>query len=189
MKRLHSIAATAIIAATLGASTLPAQAETPRQVAEQILEATRTTNWGRAASLMHPAALKELRTLFDPILTLENETGATLRHQLFGFATLKEATQASDSTVYSQLMNAVMAQQAGMDDAVRSAKFHYIGTVEEGRDTAHVLGRMSMSVQSIPFSQIEVISVVRAGATWRGLLKGELKAMAAGMKAAMEGQR
>src|SRR5688572_3442003 len=86
---------------------LHAQAESPQKVADQMMAAVRTGDWPRASSLMHPAALKQLRDLLQPILAFAGPEADGIRQQLFGFASMAEAKAASDSTVFVQLMNAV----------------------------------------------------------------------------------
>ena len=154
-----------------------------------MMAAVRTGDWPRASSLMHPAALKQLRDLLQPILAFAGPEADGIRQQLFGFASMAEAKAASDSTVFVQLMNAVMSQQQGMAEAMATAQFSPIGVIEEGKDTVHVVGRTSATVMKLPFSQVEVISLQRYGATWRGILKGDVVAMATGIRAALEGQK
>lgn len=178
------VALTLVVCVCAGVPELRAQSDSPQQVAEHMLTAMRASDWGKAASLMHPDALRQLRALFDPILTLEGQEGDGIRGQMFGFPSRQAAVSASDSSVFASLMT-FMSQQAGLADALQASRFQYLGTVGEGTDTVHVVGRIHMSIDSIPISQMEVISLARFGSTWRGMLKGDLVAMANAMRAAI----
>ena len=88
-------------------------AETPEQVTEQMITAMRAKDWAGMASLMHPAALKELRSLFDLVLESEDPDDGAVRQQLFGVETVAEAKALPDAAIFTNLMQGVMAQQAG----------------------------------------------------------------------------
>lgn len=178
------VAFTLVIAVCVTVPELRAQSDSPRQVAQNMLNAMRTSDWGKAATLMHPDALRQLRALFDPILTLESQEGDGIREQVFGFPSRQSAVTASDSSVFAGLMT-FTSQQGGLAEALSTSRFQYLGSVEEGKDTVHVVGRIHMSIDSIPISQMEVISLMRFGSTWRGMLKGDLVAMANAMRAAI----
>jgi hypothetical protein len=176
------------LSCALAAAPLRAQTPTPAQVAGDIMAAVRATDWGRMATLMDTGALRQLHALLEPILTLDDPEVAGMRQTMFGFATLEAARAATDSAVFVGLMRFTTSQQAGLADAMRSAQFAVLGTVPEGRDTMHVVGRISLTVESIAVTNMEVISLVRAGATWRGLLKGDVTAMASALRRAVEGR-
>jgi hypothetical protein len=163
-----------------------AQSETPEAVAQRYVSAMRETDWGKAATLMHPSALQQLRSLFDPILLMDSPEADGVRREIFGFPTKQAAIAASDSALFVNLMSFTIGRQEGMESAMRTTQFSHIGTVTEGRDTVHVLGRMSMRVMDLPVSQLEVISLMRYGNSWRGVLKGDLVTMAAGLRKALE---
>jgi hypothetical protein len=170
--------ATLLIAGVLSAP-LAAQAdsETPEQVAGELLAAMRDTNWFRAASLMHPSALAQFHDMFRPILQCDNSAAVEARNQVFGFASAVEAARASDTALIATLLRRGMNREKGFASILRTAKLQIIGHVPEGRDTVHVLARLSLSIDSIPFSQVEVLSFQRYGSTWRTLLKADISAL------------
>jgi hypothetical protein len=162
-----------------------ASAETPEQVTEQMITAMRTENWTMMARLMHPEALKELRSLFDLVLLSQDPGDAELRQQLFGVASAEEAKALPDTLIFANLMSSVVAEQSGLGDVLATAEVRILGHVQEGADTIHVVYRMSMSMDEISISLMDVASMTRYGTTWRGLLKGDLRAMAAGLRQAL----
>jgi hypothetical protein len=76
------------------------------------------------------------------------------------------------------MMTVEASQRPTLTDALRSASFQLLGPVSEGRDTVHVLGRISMLLDGLAVPQMEVTSLMRVGSTWRVLLKGEVVLMA-----------
>jgi hypothetical protein len=172
--------------ALLGAAVAPSSvahgqgtAETPELVARQFLTAIRDTNWFRAASLMHPSALAQFHDLFSPILQCENATAGQIRVEVFGVHSKVEAARASDTSLVASLLRYGTTREEGMLDVLRTAQMRVVGHVAEGGDTVHVLARLSLKVDSIPVSQMEVISFRRYGNTWRTLLKSDFSAMGA----------
>jgi hypothetical protein len=161
--------------------------ETPEQVAVRYMGAIRSSDWAGAAALMHPEALRELHELFRPIL--EAPEGAEFRRMLLGVNDVQEAVAASDTLVFVSLMRLTVSQESGLGDALRSATARVLGTVPEGPDTAHVVARMALSIQGVSASVMEVTSFRRWGTTWRGMLKGELTAMAAALRRSLEQAR
>lgn len=171
-----AVAATALlcpVSAAQGAE------ESPEQVAAQLLQAMRDTNWLRAASLMHPSALAQFHDLFRPVLQCDNPAVAQARQELFGIGSGVEAARTSDTALVASLLRFGTNQEQGFAEALRTAQLSVIGHIPEGADTVHVLARISMSVDSLPFSQVEVISFRRYGSTWRTLLKADISAMGA----------
>jgi hypothetical protein len=159
--------------------------ETPEQVTDQIITAMRNKDWAGVARLMHPEALKELRSLFDLILESQDPDDSEVRQQLFGVRTVEEAKALSDTEIFTNLMRGVLAQQGGLGDVLATAEVKILGHVQESADTVHVVYRMNMTVEEISISMMDVASMTRFGNTWRGLLKGDMRAMAAGMRQAL----
>jgi hypothetical protein len=126
---------------------------------------------------MHPSALAQFHDLFRPVLQCDNPAAAQARTQIFGLSSAVEAAKASDTTLLASLLRFGISQEKGFTDALRTAQLNVIGHVPEGADTVHVLARLSILVDSIPFSQVEVMSFRRYGATWRTLLKADISAM------------
>lgn len=139
----------------------------------------RDTDWIRAASLMHPSALAQFHDLFRPILQWDNPALTQARKELFGIGSAVEAAQTSDTALVASLLRFGTAQEQGFAAALRTAQLNVIGHVPEGADTVHMLARISLSLDSVPFSQVEVISFRRYGSTWRTLLKADISAMGA----------
>jgi hypothetical protein len=73
-----------------------------------------------------------------------------------------------------------------MAEALRSARIQMLGHVNEGGDTTHVVYRMALTIDSIPITRMDVMTLARSPQGWRGLLKGDVSALAARIRAAIE---
>jgi len=185
---LTALTARAPQAQATPAQTGPAQAqtvETPEQVTERFVAAMRAADWNGMASLMHQNALKEMRQLLSGVFEAPN--GAQIRQQLLGVTTVQQAQALSDTAVFASLMR-MTTQDADVAELLRSAKVQVLGHVNEGADTVHVVYRMAMTINGIPITKMDVMSLARSPVGWRGLLKGDVTALAAGIRAAMQSQ-
>lgn len=173
------IAVAGVVATTLLCPQSPAQGapETPEQVARQLLGAIRDTNWVRAASLMHPSALAQFHDLFRPVLQCDNPAAVQARKEVFGVGSAVEAARMSDTALMASLLRFGTTREQGVTAMLRTAQLNVIGHVAEGVDTVHVLARISLLVERMPFSQVEVISFRRYRSTWRSMLKADISAM------------
>ncbi|HEX9346309.1 MAG TPA: hypothetical protein VF919_01940 [Gemmatimonadales bacterium] len=185
---LTALTARAPQAQATPAQTGPAQAqtvETPEQVTERFVAAMRAADWNGMASLMHQNALKEMRQLLSGVFEAPN--GAQIRQQLLGVTTVQQAQALSDTAVFASLMR-MTTQDADVAELLRSAKVQVLGHVNEGADTVHVVYRMAMTINGIPITKMDVMSLARSPVGWRGLLKGDVTALAAGIRAATQSQ-
>jgi hypothetical protein len=134
---------------------------------------------------MHADALREMRGLLGSVLEAPNAD--EFRQQLLGVKTVAEALALSDTAVFAGLMQAT-TQQPGVAEAMRTAAIQVLGQVKEGADTVHVVYRMSMTVNNIPVTKMDVMTVGRSTHGWRGLLKGDVRALASSLRAAIQQQ-
>lgn len=173
-----------LIAVALGAAPAAAQApvEAPEQVAQQFLQATRDTDWARMAGLLHPDALAQLHGFFAPILQCQTPEAAEARRQIFGITSAVQAARTSDSALAVTLFRAAAGGESGMTSLLRTARLQVLGAVPEGRDTVHVVSRLSLSYDSLQVTEMEVVSLARSGPTWRVLLKSDFTALAVALR-------
>ncbi len=157
---------------------IPARAQDSPEVAAKTLgEAMKVGDWAAAARLMHPRALKQLRSLFEPML---DAPGAEqLGAQLFGVSSNAELASTPDTVLFANLMRTVLNQQAGLADAMRTAIVTPLGHVTGGADTVLVVTRMALTVEGIMISQFDVMPFIYDDGRWWGLLKADITNMAA----------
>ena len=163
----------------------PQTAETPEQVTERFIAAMRAADWQGMASLMHQNALKEMRQLLAGVFEAPN--AGPIRQQLLGVTTAQQAQALSDTAVFAALMR-MTTQDADVAELLKNAKVQVLGHVNEGPDTVHVVYRMAMTINGSPITKMDVMSLARSPVGWRGLLKGDFSALAAGIRAAMQSQ-
>jgi hypothetical protein len=183
---LIALTARAPQAQTPQAQTAQAQtSETPEQVTDRFITAMRAADWQGMASLMHQNALKEMRQLLAGVFEAPN--AGPIRQQLLGVTTLQQAQALSDTAVFAALMR-MTTQDADVAELLKSAKVQVLGHVNEGADTVHVVYRMAMTINGIAITKMDVMSLARSPVGWRGLLKGDFSALAAGIRAATQSQ-
>ena len=106
------------------------------------------------------------------------------RRLLLGVASIDSARAMSDTDIFVAIIGHAMEQQADLMTMMRSAQIAFLGHVLEGSDTAHVVFRMTMTLQNVSVRKEDVISMARYGHSWRGLLRGDLTILAAALKRA-----
>lgn len=180
--RRLALAVLLVTAAPCGPALAQDSPETPEHVAQQFTAALRDTNWLRMASLMHPSALSLFRSLFTPVLDCSGDEAAQVIQTLFGAASAADARRTSDTVLVAALFRAASSREEGMAAFLRTAQMRVIGHLPEGADTVHVLTRLTFSIEDIPISTIEVISLQRFRSSWRVLLKADISALAAALQ-------
>ncbi len=186
MPRILILAATCI---TLFVNVGVAQRETPEQVAARIWDAVQAKDWNRAAGFMHPVALRQLRQLLDPVIMMDGVAADSLRWTIYGTVSRDSAAAATDSAVYVNLMRFSTSVKSALPGAIEGTHYSPLGNVAEGRDTVHVIGRVSLTMGGRPMSWIQVYSLMRFGATWRGLLEPNWSQFASALRAAVAPQQ
>jgi hypothetical protein len=182
MPRAFILAATCV---AVFASTGVAQNGTPEELAAQIWSAVQAHDWERMASLTHPVALHQLRELLEPLVMMNGVEADSARQTIFGAVSRNAAAAASDSVVYVNLMRFSASVKADLPGAVEATRYQPLGSVYEGADTIHVIGRASATVSGRPLSWIQVTSLMRSGSTWRGLLEPNWSQFAWALRAAV----
>ncbi len=157
-------------------------AETPEQVTQEFVQATRDTNWSRMAALLHPTALAQFHSFFAPVLQCRTPEAAEARRAIFGITSSVQAARTPDSVLVAALFRTMSSQQSGFAEVLRTARLQVLGHVAEGNDTVHVVSRLTVVVDSMQVGQMEVVSLSRDGPTWRVLLKSDLSALAIALR-------
>lgn len=161
-----------------------ASTESPQQVATRFVGAMRSGDWNGMAVLMHPGALRQMRDILAVLLDAPNADDA--RQQLLGVTTIAEARALSDTALFAALMRATMQRDASFAEMLKSSQVEFLGQVDEGPDTTHVVYRMAMTVEGTPITRMDVMSLARSPHGWRGLLKGDMSALGAALRAAVQ---
>lgn len=164
----------------------PPDASTPEAATLSLVESIRAADYERMSDQMHPAALEELRQLFQPIL--EAPEMAEFRQEIFGVSSVDSATALGGREIYETIISFALGSDETTAAAMQSVQADVIGHLMEG-DTAHVVYRMNMNVEGIPISQTAVASFREYEGRWLGLLTADIRGMIAGLRQALEAQR
>jgi len=176
IRRSHALAL-AFLACAAAPALSQRDSATPEQVAARYMQAMKAQQWDSMAYLMHPYALHQLRALLGPLFEAPSMDGP--RQELLGVRTLAAAQALSDTAVFVALISRLMGSQAQFTEFLRDATMQVIGHVPEGRDTVHVVYRMSYEKGEAAVSKMDVVSMQRMGNTWRALLSGDLRMLGA----------
>ena len=158
--------------------------QTPEQAAERYFTATKAMDWTATAAMMHPRALQSMKTMFVDLASLDS--AGTVIAPMLGTQPGELAAMPPER-VYERVLNMIMRLQPQAAELMRGASFDVVGHVMEG-DTAHVVYRMTMTVEGASIVQTSVVSFERDGGAWRGLLTGDVQNMISGLRAALLGQ-
>lgn len=82
-------------------------------------------------------------------------------------------------------MATVTKMNPEVSSALATSKSQILGHVLEGPDTAHVVYRMTAKTQGITVTKVAVMPVKKVGASWGGLLTGDVEGMAAALSRAI----
>ncbi len=93
-----------------------------------------------------------------------------------------------DAAVFARFVPSVTERNPSVAQALATAEMQVLGHLPEGADTAHVVYRMHMTAMGTPVSRMDVLSFARSGGEWRGLLKGDMAAMANALQRAFGGR-
>ena len=154
--------------------------DTPEAVVRRYTEAMRAGQWDTAAALMHPEALAQFREMMMPAFQSE-EPGRELRARFFDGMSMTRIRHLSDGAFFARFFSGMMSLNPELLGVVQDAEITMVGHVLEGEDVAHVVYRMQMQMDQMTFTKLDVMSVKRHGATWRGLLTGTMEGLAAAL--------
>ena len=101
-----------------------------------------------------------------------DETGEMAR-MFLGVESADAAVEMSPAQTFETVMQGMTAATPMMQTMLQSAKADVLGSVPEG-DVQHVLYRMSMDVNGVALSQVEVISFKEHEGQWRAMLTGDM---------------
>lgn len=170
-KSLMVVAITLMFAPML----LHSQDDQLQEAAEAYVQAMKDGDYAAMADLMHPASLDEFRRMLDPILDLPRAQEAV--PQLLGVLTVEDARALPNTAMFAAFMSFVVNQEPGVAEAMNTANVEIVGRVPEAEDM-HIVIRTTMTVQSVEMRQMDVVTFRPYDGMWRGVLAGNVKALA-----------
>ncbi|HEX8833991.1 MAG TPA: hypothetical protein VF719_07305 [Abditibacteriaceae bacterium] len=151
-------------------------AETPEAVAQRYMETVRRSDWNASAELMHPDALRQLKTMFRPIVV----AGArqNVGKMFFNVNTVAEFDRLSGKEAFARLMRGLVKMSPETSAALKTSTSDILGHVLEAPDVAHVVYRMKIVTQGITVTKVTVMPLRQSPSGWRGLLTGDIENLA-----------
>jgi hypothetical protein len=162
-------------------------AATPEAATTGYMAAVSRGDWIGAAKRMHPEALQKLKQMIQPIFSVPGSEAGT--KAIFGISKPVDYDRMTGEQVFERLMRFMLRQSPELASAMRGAQNTVIGHVTEGTELAHVVYRMTVSVNEISVTQTGVVSLKKSGEEWRVLLTGEMEGLAAALAQAAKRAR
>ncbi|MFT5467721.1 MAG: hypothetical protein ACI8UO_002828 [Verrucomicrobiales bacterium] len=176
---MRSILALTIFALSIFQASAVDQSD-PLKVAEAYWNALTESDYAAAAELFDPKALKGVRELMSIFEDSDNPQIAAAVPQLFGEGATAEMLAAmSDVEFFEKFLGTVMGL---MGESVDFEEMKVLGGVDEGKDIRHIVTRMTVKVEELKMGAIEVVSLRNVDGKWSVMLKGEIEAMAKGLR-------
>ncbi|HEU5310244.1 MAG TPA: hypothetical protein VFV24_02220 [Candidatus Eisenbacteria bacterium] len=162
------------------------EAESPQAAAAVAMAAAKKGDWATYTHSMHPDALAKAKSMFGAVVAAD--ASGRVRELFFGVDDTKSFDALSDSSCFVALMTNLTEHMPAFAEVMRSAEFHVIGTLPEGKDLAHVVYRTDAKAEELEITRTSVLSLRRYGKEWRMLLTGNIEGLAARL-AQMSGAR
>lgn len=148
----------------------------PEQVALKFRKMLNENNWKEVVSLISEESLAEVKQAYSFLSeirdsSLRSRTLKSILGQDISVARMEKMTD-EEFTLTVLRSGCGKRQHAGVR---RAGDFSVIGTVEEGEDLAHVVGRSSFTFDGSGFEKIEVLSFRRAGKEWKVILSDDIR--------------
>lgn len=155
------------------------------EMVAEYFDVLQSQDYEKAATYFDPTALREFRQMLEFISEIPAAEQENILQAFFGPSASQESvSKLSDSDFFGSFLRAIMAQASAAGE-VNFDGLEILGEVAEGQDLLHVVTRNKVSVGEIEVEAMEVISLRKAGDSWRLLLSGKMKGMASQLRAAL----
>ena len=161
----------------------PAPGRTPEAVAATYFQSVKAGDWPAVAGQFTPAAQAKFRALMAELVEGAAEADqAGVRAMLLGPGTTAEQfAQLSDRDFVARALESILARALGM---VKFQRLDVVGTVAEGPDVSHVVCRMQLAGPGgVTVEKMTVVTLERDAGGWGLALSGDIKGLAAALKA------
>ena len=181
--RSLAFAATLAACCTLVAPGAAQEPESPEALVTAYIAAMHRGDWDAMTGFMHPDALRDFKAMFTPLLKLGGDSGVEAMFDVPDAAAFVAASPAD-------LFRAFIRNIAGTPElfaVMANSELDVIGSVpEQGTDVTHVVHRMTVSIEGMTVTKMEVTPVRQDQGRWRAMLSGDLEGMATVLKQTMQ---
>lgn len=194
-------------AAVVDTAVLVDTTEGAERVAAAYFDAFQARDWPRCASLMHPAALQQLKDVL--VQAVADDSSSGIPDALYGRGAPREVIRvAPPEELYAKMLATVYRNAPEATDVLDRLSTQILGHVTEHDSLVHVVARTSVAMRSPPgddpsgdgrpgtnrpvpgptampasgppsaLTQVEVVSVRRMGDAWRLQLTADIRDIA-----------
>ncbi len=174
MKRQVLFCVALSIAAPLGAQRETRDAAAER-AARQSLEALRLGDYAGAALAVHPARLRETRVLYDSLLRAGQAT--YIAQRIFQLPDSQALLGLDDAAFTAGIFRFGWMLDGGDQSMRKFIGVEIVGTLRQGRDTAHVVYRYTLPPSELPLQSYTVKTMLRCGASWCANMLGDVRSL------------
>ena len=167
-----------LCAVTLVPHVLFGQSNTPESVVQKYHDELFAGNWENLADMMHPDALEEIAVLVREISEMNEATKKSMNEQFVGYFSADTLDRVPPRTIYVGFMNLLMGQFM-MNTVMEGMTAQVIGSIAEGKDSAHVVIRYRTTLDDgdTYTDNMEVQSVRLHEGRWMLLLDQRVSAL------------
>ncbi|HXG11466.1 MAG TPA: hypothetical protein VNK04_17055 [Gemmataceae bacterium] len=156
------------------------QIATPDTVARNALDALKEDRLEDFAKAMHPDALKRFKALLLSIVDAAAKDGQEKQILVLfsGVRTADDLKKLDETQFFVAFYRGVTRLRPEMKQLLGGAEVQTLGYVMEGKDTAHVVYRMTVSAEGAKVTKLDVLSLQKTGTGWGMLLSGDIEGIA-----------
>jgi hypothetical protein len=181
----------ALTAATSSRAQSAPVAGSPEAVLGQALAAMNQDRIEEYTAEMHPDALKQFRAGLTAALEAADKEGKAgeILPLFKGAKSVDDLKQRDDRQFFAGFLRGMMGLNPQLKKILAEAKTEMLGHVDEGKDVAHVVYKLTVKPEAEPIETITVNSLQKLDSKWMLALSGDMEGMVVLMKQKAAGVR
>ena len=169
-----SIIVLSILAFTFVSFAQEAQ-KSPEAIVQDYFSLLQKKKWLDITKLFSPSALDQFKQMVLPVIAIDlKQKNGELTNVFFGKKlTLPEINAMNNDDFFFFVMSAIMLQVSGTE--MKFDKIEILGSVKEGDNMVHVVGRLFIGFGESQFSDVIITSLEKVNGEWRLMLTGDVQ--------------
>lgn len=157
---------------------LSALAQTPKSpetVVKDYFDLVQKKQWSTIVEMFSPSALADFKRAVIPVIQFDlTKRKGDMCEVFFGkLYTPKELQEMDDEDFFFFVMSGITMQIKGATP--KFSKVEILGTVKENENTVHVVSRLSVEIDGITQSQVDLSSLKKVNGEWKLLLRDDIE--------------